>query len=41
VHKARRWRLNINVKERPFAEESRDLTCARAFYFIRERKMLN
>jgi hypothetical protein len=24
VHKARRWRLNIKVKERPFAEGSRD-----------------
>jgi hypothetical protein len=24
VHKGRSWRLNIKVKERPFAEESRD-----------------
>jgi hypothetical protein len=24
VHKGRRWRLNIKVKERPFAEGSRD-----------------
>jgi hypothetical protein len=24
VHKGRRWRLNIKIKERPFAEESRD-----------------
>jgi hypothetical protein len=22
VHKGRRWRLNIKVKERPFAEEA-------------------
>ena len=29
----RRWRLNIKVKERPFAEGSRDYSCARAFYF--------
>jgi hypothetical protein len=26
------WRLNIKVKERPFAEGSGDLTCARAFH---------
>ena len=32
VHKARRWRLNIKVKERPFAEGSMDWKCARAFY---------
>jgi hypothetical protein len=24
VHKGRRWRLNIKVKERPFAEGSND-----------------
>jgi hypothetical protein len=24
LHKGRRWRLNIKVKERPFAEGSRD-----------------
>jgi hypothetical protein len=24
VHRDRRWRLNIKVKERPFAEGSRD-----------------
>jgi hypothetical protein len=24
VHEDRRWRLNIKVKERPFAEESSD-----------------
>jgi hypothetical protein len=24
VHKGRRWRLNIKVKERPFAEGSSD-----------------
>jgi hypothetical protein len=24
VHKGRRWRLNIKVKERPFTEGSRD-----------------
>jgi hypothetical protein len=24
MHKGRRWRLNIKVKERPFAEGSRD-----------------
>jgi hypothetical protein len=24
VHKVRRWRLNIKVKERPFEEGSRD-----------------
>ena len=29
----RRWRLNIKVKEWPFAEGSRDNSCARAFYF--------
>ena len=29
----RRWRLNIKVKECPFAEGSRDYSCARAFYF--------
>jgi hypothetical protein len=27
VHKDRRSRLNIKVKERPFAEGSRDLSC--------------
>jgi hypothetical protein len=31
VFKVRRWRLNIKIRERPFAEGSRDLTCARAF----------
>ena len=25
--------FNIKVKERPFAEGSRDYSCARAFYF--------
>jgi hypothetical protein len=30
--KVRRWRLNKKVKERPFAEGSSDLTCARAFH---------
>jgi hypothetical protein len=28
VHEGRIWKLNIKVKERPFAEGSRDLTCA-------------
>ena len=32
VHKVRRGRLNIKVKERPLAEGSRDYSCARAFY---------
>jgi hypothetical protein len=37
VLKVRRWRLNIKVKERPFTEGSRDLTCARAFSFVKHR----
>jgi hypothetical protein len=41
VHKARRWRLNIKVKERPFAEGSRDHSCARAFYFESNRETEN
>jgi hypothetical protein len=32
MHKGRRWRLNIKVKERPFAEGSSDQTCARDFH---------
>lgn len=34
VHKVRRWRLNIKVKERPFAEGSMDHSCARAFILL-------
>jgi len=41
VHKARRWRLNIKVKEGPFAEGSRDHSCARAFYFESNRDIVN
>jgi hypothetical protein len=32
VLKVRKLKLNIKVEERPFAEGSRDLTCARACY---------
>jgi hypothetical protein len=38
VHKDRKWRLNIKVKERPFAEGSRDLTCAGAFHLYNRDK---
>jgi hypothetical protein len=41
VHKVRRWRLNIKVKERPFAEGSRDYSCARAFYLNKNRGIEN
>ena len=41
VHKVRRWKLNIKVKERPFAEGSRDYSCARAFYLNKNRGIDN
>jgi hypothetical protein len=40
VLKVRRWRLNVKVKERPFAEGSSDITCARAFHLKNRDKNL-
>jgi len=31
------WRLNNKIKDMPFAEGSRDYSCARAFHFIKQK----
>ena len=36
MHKVRRWRLILQLKERPFAEGKRDYSCARAFCFVKQ-----
>ena len=41
VHKVRRWTLFLCLRERPFAEGSRDYSCARAFYLNKNRDIEN
>ena len=41
VHKVRRCRLFLCLKERPFAEGSMDYSCARAFYSNKNRDIQN